>query len=256
MARTVALVAEIWYAEPVFLADPGVLAVLRQVSRDAQPQQESVVVPHETGSGGRPLLTVVTPGSPVGVAGKVRPDTSQTWDWPEAEAAAARGQASLLVSELFHGDSDRQTRLSAISRVVAALCRVGEPVAVSWPLSQRVCDPETVLPGDPHEVINIRMFSVSDDAIVLDTLGLYAFGLPEVQCHFRDREPGEIATLLFATGVYLFEAGDVIADGNTISGPGGEGRLVCRRESALLAPAREVLDVDLGAPYAAGDRGR
>jgi hypothetical protein len=256
MAETKALLAEIWYAEPVDLTDQSVLAVLREVSRDAQPQQESVVVPHPTGSGGRPLLTVVTPGSPLGVAGKERPNVSQTWDWPDAEAAVAQGRASLLVSEMFHGDSDAQTRLSALTRVVAALCRVGEPVAVSWPLSQRVSDPETLLPADPHEVVNIRMFSVSDDALVLDTLGLYVFGLPDVQCHFRDREPGEIAALLFATGVYLFEAGDVIADGNTISGPDGEGRLVCRREPALLAPAREVLDIDLGDPYAAGDRGR
>ena len=101
------------------------------------------------------------------------------------------------------------------------------------------------------------MFSVSATTrLVMDTLGLYVFGLPDVQCHFRDREPGEIAALLFATGVYLFEAGDVIADGNTISGPDGDGRLVCRREPALIAPAREVLDIDLGDPYAAGDRGR
>jgi hypothetical protein len=256
MAETVALLAEIWYAERLNLTDDDVLAVLREVSADAQPQQESVVVPHPTGSGGRPLLTVVTPGSPLGVGGKIRPDVSQTWDWPEAEAAVARGQASVLVSELFHGDSDAQTRLSALGRVVAALCRVGNPVAVSWPLSQRVSDPETVLPGDPDQVVNVRMFSVSDEALVLDTLGLYVFGLPDVQCHFRDREPGEIAGLLFATGVYLLDAGDVIADGNTISGPNGEGRLVCHREPALLAPAREVLDIDLGDPYAAGDRGR
>ena len=57
--------------------------------------------------------------------------------------------------------------------------------------------------------------------MVMDTLGLHVFGLPDVQCHFRDREPGEIATMLFSTAVYLFRSGDVIADGNTISGPQG-----------------------------------
>ena len=42
--------------------------------------------------------------------------------------------------------------------------------------------------------------------------------------------------MLFATAVYLFDAGDVIEDGNTISEPDGEGRYVCRRETALLDP--------------------
>ena len=68
-------------------------------------------------------------------------------------------------------------------------------------------------------VINIRLFTVAGDesALVMDSLGLHIFGLPDVQCHFRDREPAEIAALLHSTATYLFDAGDVIADGNTIS---------------------------------------
>ena len=61
--------------------------------------------------------------------------------------------------------------------------------------------------------------------MVLDTLGLHVFGLPDLQCHFRDRDPGEIAGLLYATALYVFDSGDVIADGNTISGPDGDGAL-------------------------------
>jgi hypothetical protein len=92
--------------------------------------------------------------------------------------------------------------------------------------------------------------------MVMDTLGLHVFGLPDVQCHFRNREPSEIATMLFSTAAYLFRSGDVIADGNTISGPQGQERLVCFREPALLEPRRLVIDVDLGDPYAAGRRNR
>ena len=90
----------------------------------------------------------------------------------------------------------------------------------------------------------------------MDSLGLHLFGLPDVQCHFRDREPGEIAALLHSTATYLFDAGDVIADGNTISSLDGDSTYVCRRERSLVAPARTVLDIDLGDPYAAGDRDR
>ena len=48
----------------------------------------------------------------------------------------------------------------------------------------------------------------------------------------------------------------MIADGNTISGLNDEERYLCRREPALLEPARPVIDIDLGDPYAAGRRDR
>ena len=82
--------------------------------------------------------------------------------------------------------------------------------------------------------------------MVMDTLGLHVFGLPTCSAT-SGIEPGEIAAMLFSTAVYLFRSGDVIADGNTISGPGDE-RLVCFQERALLAPGRRVIDVDLGDP--------
>ena len=64
----------------------------------------------------------------------------------------------------------------------------------------------------------------------MDTRGLAPFGLPDLQVHFRDLEPARLAGLLYATAGYLLEEGDVIADGNTISGP--------RRRRALDLPPR------------------
>ena len=198
------------------------------------------------------------PATPLGEAGKSRPDVSQTWDWEGAEAAVARSTASVLVTEMLVSGWSAQDRVDALSRVVLVLSRLTRPLAVSWPHSQRVSDPET-LTGDGFDgVVNVRFFTVAGEepAMVLDTLGLHVFGLPDLQCHFRDRDPGEVAGLLYATALYVFEAGDVIADGNTISGPDGDGRFVCRRETSLLEPTRLVLDVDLGDPYAAGQRDR
>jgi Domain of unknown function (DUF4261) len=256
-AASVPLVVELWYAEdaPV-LADPGLLQALRSLSPDAEPQMDSVVVPH--GDGAAPLLTVIMPGSPLGEGGKALPDVSQTWNWDGAEAAVARCRSSLLVTEMFGAGRTPQERWRAMSGVVAELIRHTHPTVLSWPQSQRVGDPELFTAGDLDGLINVRLFSISNDpgAVVMDTLGLHVFGLPDVQCHFRDREPAEIAALLFSTAAYLFRSGDVIADGNTISGPQGDERLVCFREPALLEPRRQVIDVDLGDPYAAGRRDR
>ncbi len=260
-----ALVAELWFAQAPDLADPQLLEALRELSPDAEAQQGSLTVPYRSATGNgqvdgapAPLVTAVMPSSPLGESGKQRPDVRQTWDWADAEAAVVRAEAGVLVTELLVAGWSAQDRVNALTRVVAALARWTPPVLVWWPHSQKVTDPETLALDDVNGIVNVRFFTVAGDdgAMVLDTLGLHVFGLPDLQCHFRDRDPGEIAALLYATALYVFDSGDVIADGNTISGLDGEGRYVCRRETSLLEPTRLVLDVDLGDPYAAGRRDR
>jgi len=250
------LVVELWCAEAPELGDPRLLQALRLQWPATELQMESIVVPH--GDPASPLLTVIMTASPLGEGGKALPDVSQTWDWEGAEAAVSASRCSLLVTEMFGDGRTPQERWDAMSAVVCEMAQLTRPTALSWPQSQRVGDPELFAAGDLDGLINVRYFSISNDpgAIVMDTLGLHVFGLPDVQCHYRDREPGEIAAMLFSTAVYLFRSGDVIADGNTISGPRGDERFVCIHESALLAPSRQVIDVDLGEPYAAGQRDR
>jgi hypothetical protein len=250
------LVVELWYAEAPDLRDPRLLDALRSLSPATQLQMDSVVVPHSEGPA--PLLTVIMRGSPLGEDRKALPDVSQTWDWDGAEAALAHCRRSLLVTEMFGEASTPRERWGAMSRVVAELTQLTQPIVLSWPQSQRVGDPAHFAADDLDGLINVRYFSIANEpgTVVMDTLGLHVFSLPDVQCHFRDRKPGEIAELLFVTGAYIFRSGDVIEDGNTISGPNGDARLVCFHEPALLEPSRQVIDVDLGDPYAAGRRDR
>ena len=253
------LVAELWYPRAPDLTDPAVLTALRAVSPAAEAQDDSITVPHPLDDPDLPpLLSVVVPGSPLGVEGKTLPDVSQTWDWPEAGEAVGGCSASVLVTEMLADGRTAAERVSSLGRVVEALAGATEPAAIHWARSQRVSDPATFGAEDLDGVINVRMVADArdDEALAMDTLGLHVFDLPDVQCHFRGRPPGAIAELLFATAVYLFEHGDVIEDGNTISGTDGEGRYVCFREASLLDPARLVVDVDLGDPYAAGARDR
>jgi hypothetical protein len=255
-SQTASLVVELWYAEAPDLGDSRLIQDLRSQWPATQLQLESIVVPH--GDPPSPLLTVIMSASPLGEGGKALPDISQTWDWAGAEMAVSASRHSLLVTEMFGDDRTPEQRWGAMSRVVAELARRTRPSVLSWPQSQRVGNPKLFAPGDLDGLINVRYFSIANDpgVMVMDTLGLHVFGLPDVQCHFRDRQPGEIAPMLFSAAVYLFQSGDVIADGNTISGPWADERLVCFHEPALLAPSRRVIDIDLGEPYAAGWRDR
>jgi hypothetical protein len=264
-AEPIPLVAELWFEESPDLTDPDLLAALRSLSPGTDVNQDSITVPYvgsdgtgQVGGGSPPLVTVVMPSTSLGQSGKQRPDGSQTWDWDGAEAAIARGSAGVIVTELLMAGWSAQDRVAALTRVLVELCRLTQPVAIYWAQSQRVSDPVALAADDLNGIVNVRFFAVAGDeeAMVLDTLGLHVFGLPDLQCHFRDREPAKIAGLLYATALYVFDSGDVIADGNTISGLEANERYVCRREPSLLEPPRLVLDVDLGDPYAAGRRDR
>ena len=269
MSERETLVAELWYEQAPDLTDRLLLEGLRAVSPGAEAQDGSLVVPYDGGelptrtdapndAPTAPLVTVVLPGSPVGQDGKALPDASQTWDWPDVDEALAGARASVLVTEMFADPYGARDRAAALVGVVAALTAATRPLAVSWPTSQRVTDPSAPATDGLGGLVNVRLFAVSDDAdeLVMDTRGLAPFDLPDLQVHFRDLEPGRLAGLLYATASYLLEEGDVIADGNTISGLQGDEHWRCVHEDALVPPARRVLDIDPGDPYAAGRRAR
>ena len=272
MTEREGLVAELWYAEAPDLTDHLLLEGLRAVSPGTQAQDGSLVVPYDgaevparldppddgDGHPAQPLVSLVLPGSSLDEQDKTLPDTTQTWDWPGADEALASARSSVLVLEMFADSYGARDRVAALVGVVRALSVATRPLAVSWPTSQRVSDPEEVGTDGLGGLLNVRLFTVADDEDerVMDTRGLSPFGLPDLQVHFRDLDPGRLAGLLYATAGYLLEEGDVIADGNTISGLQGDEHWRCEHEDALVAPARRVVDIDPGDPYAAGRRAR
>ena len=103
--------------------------------------------------------------------------------------------------------------------------------------------------------VNVRLFHVEEgrsDERVMDTVGLAALELPDVQCHFFALDVAAVAALLDETARYLWTEGDVIGDGDTVPGPSATARrgpAVAR--IALVDPPRDVVDVTPPAPHAA-----
>ncbi|MBM7799909.1 hypothetical protein JOE57_002830 [Microlunatus panaciterrae] len=264
LGATGLLMAELWYEQVPDLQDTHLRDRLAATFPGLETRDLSFVIPHpdltvQMEQGPMPLLTAVFAASTLDQAGKQKPSTAQTWDWPGADAALERSTGSLLASELLASFFAPSQRLEALRRVVGALITETAPAAVSWPNSQQVTDPATFADHQLNGPINVRFFTMTGegdepDSTVMDTLGLHVFDLPDVQCHFRDRDPGQVAALLLNTAHYIFEAGDVIDDGHTVSGPTGEERYLVRHESALAEPIRPVIDIDLGPPYAVGVR--
>ena len=197
---------------------------------------------------------------------QLAPALEQTRDWPEARATLARCRRTMVVSDILASGLDYKTRLALFHGVLRSVLEVIAPLAIHWQPSQRLVHPAAYLAArraeraDPlYPAVNVRLFRVEQGApgeVVMDTVGLAALGLPDLQCHCAGLQPGAVAAMLYNSAAYLFEHGDVIEDGHTIQGLSPDQRWTCQHEMALVAPEREVIDVDPGPPHAAGNRGR
>ncbi|MGZ3442562.1 MAG: DUF4261 domain-containing protein [Polyangia bacterium] len=196
------------------------------------------------------LGEVVPPPSKKELAGSI----GHTRDWPAAAETTARARAAVkLVDEL-----PSEERLGAfVARVAAAAAKL-PCVAVWWKPADRLVEPRALAAAarddDPLRVaVNVRLFHVEEgrsDERVMDTVGLTALELPDVQCHFFALDVAQVAALLDETARYLFAEGDVIGDDDTVPGIDGE-PWSCRHETALVDPPRDVVDITPPAPHAA-----
>jgi Domain of unknown function (DUF4261) len=187
-----------------------------------------------------------------------RIDLSQTWEFPQARAVLDRCRSALTIGEMFGRPYPPGQRLEAFRATVLAVCRLSGPAAAWWPTAGQLLPPPSPASPPLMGLVNARLFRVEGSAsdVVMDTLGLQVFGLPDLQCHCHGIELPRLATYLRNAANYVFERGDVIRDGDTIEGiePGEKWR--CLQEEALIPPDRLVIDFDPGDGFAAGERFR
>lgn len=189
-------------------------------------------------------------------------DIQQSWACDDSEELLNGSNHTLLLMELMSATLPATVRVEIFHGVLQAVVEATHPTAMVCKHSQQVVPPESYLaatelaPIRRPGALNVRFFNISDSdgEMVMDTRGLHEIGLHDLQCHFRDLEPNEVAAVLLNTGLYLFENGPVIESGHTIAGIDEESRWVCQFENSLLAPEREILDVNPGPPFAAGGR--
>jgi Domain of unknown function (DUF4261) len=182
-------------------------------------------------------------------------DLSQSWNFPDAEGTLNRVTECQLVAQVVGVFHPYQDRVRALHVDVCAAIEGLKPIAIWCPSSQQLVKPEEAVKHQLALIVNVRLFRIehSPGEMIMDTLGLHTLGLPDLQCHFFDLVANDMARVLYNTATYLFEEGDVIEDGNTITGIEGSDYWRCRHELAIVAPERIVLDIDVG-PGAAGQR--
>jgi hypothetical protein len=182
------------------------------------------------------------------------PAIQQSWLWQDCETAVTKHTSILFITDMFADLLDRKERLALFKNVVRAVLEVVPTLALKWTASQQLVPPAMYLEKDDARddllfpAVNVRMFKVkTGDAIelVMDTIGLEIFGLPDFQCQYQGLEPQEVAAALYDAAYYVFENGDVIKDGETIQGLVAEENWLCQESQALAAPNRRVFGLNM-----------
>ena len=103
--------------------------------------------------------------------------------------------------------------------------------------------------------VNVRLFNIAESSEkIVDTTGLTAIGLCDLQCHFHDLDIDFIIRYMFNFTSYLYAQGeDIIKDGDTMDGRNAQERWRCQHEDVLVSPSRVVIDVNPG-EFGAGKR--
>jgi Domain of unknown function (DUF4261) len=180
------------------------------------------------------------------------PALRQTWDWEEAEQVAGACSHAILLTELTGRGLDREERLECFTGALLAALEVLEVDALHWPATQRLVDPSVFEDAASQGAAffagptNVRLFKVEGepDHTLMDTIGMAAFELPDVQLHFSELDLDDVGPFLFNLAHYLFGQGDVIEDGDTVQGIEESHLWPCTHERSRAQPDRAVIDVD------------
>ena len=188
----------------------------------------------------------------------------QSWGWPEARVTAAACPIHLLLTDMMSSGLHQKERLELFCNALKSILTIAPCKVIHWETSQQLVNPVAYLESqksgnfNPLQfAINVRFYNIANSQkgeMLMDTMGLGVFGLPDLQCHFIGMDPNEVARVLFNSACYIFDKGDIIDDGNTIQGIMPTDKWKCRHEDALIGPQRVVLDLNPGKPYAAGNR--
>lgn len=173
----------------------------------------------------------------------------QTWDWDFARRALGRCWYKVLIGDLTGSRLPYQDRYQMIKEIAVACADLSHPLVCHWKEAGCLVEP-SALAARLAQACNVRTYQIgiSGDHL-MDTLGLAAIGLPDVELTFSRLSPDAVANFLYTTAAYLFERGDVIADGDTVPGPEGA-KWKTAHGVATLPPARTVVRVSITGTYA------
>lgn len=175
----------------------------------------------------------------------------QSWHWSEAKGVMEKCNFEINLTDFMSKNLPHQARLDYFQKFLCAVVKATEPTVIYFRNSEKFIKPHEFLEacdkeqGDfLHGAMNIRLFNIGDGEVLMDTLGLHAFGIADFECRFsRKYDLGEIAGVLTNIAYYVFETGDLVRSNTTIQGVGKNPIWKTRYEESKAEPKRLVVNV-------------
>lgn len=182
-------------------------------------------------------------------------EIQQSWQTPNASEIVSRTKYKVLLTDIMASGLEPNERHFIFSNALRILTKHSNCIGVANKLTQQIIDADEIKNNsDPLlGFINIRFFNAGEEGLLMDSLGLAALGLYDIQCHFVELDPNEVSSQLYNIAYYIFNEDPDFENGHTVAGINGESWKV-QYENSLAAPHRDVLDLNPGAEYAAGNR--
>lgn len=148
----------------------------------------------------------------------------RSWLWPEARSATAGHKAHVIVTVL-DGDLDPVPRATLLTRVIAALARVGDVAAVYWGSASLLIEPADFVEratsslsegGLPLPLWVNVLLSTEKRRTTASTRGLEALGHREFEVVDSKVDPEGLFEFLGGVISYVTENGPVLKHGETI----------------------------------------
>jgi hypothetical protein len=193
-------------------------------------------------------------------------ERTQLWDVKNSGEILSNCKYRLIISDMMAAGLEYKERCDLlVGWLEAALSLFPTCTAIWVPSAGKLLTTEQVMNYRVDQdkfiflYVNVRFFTIQNtEDMVVDTLGLYAIGLPDVQYHFHHFDPNHVVGHAYNVASYLFNQNAPIKHGETIDGLEGgqisrDVQWPCHYEDSLIQPVREVMDICM-AEYASGKR--
>ena len=188
----------------------------------------------------------------------------QCWSCENVEELLKDCQYEIMFSDFMASGLPVRERCEILAAFADIMMEVyPEAVAMYWPHAGKIVPRADWLNSSWSNPalhfldggVNVRLFNIAESSEeIVDTTGLTAIGLCDLQCHFHNLDIDFIIRYMFNFTSYLYAQGeDIIKDGDTMDGRNSQERWRCQHEDALVSPSRVVIDVNPG-EFGAGKR--
>lgn len=185
----------------------------------------------------------------------------QSWYFNNVEKELEKVNYEIIVNDFMASGLEYKERLFLFKSLVTVLVENTNCTVIEWtPCGQFISPTEYLTYAKEDELypaVNVRSYNISngeEGEMIVDTLGLAALGIPDLQCHFKKLDGDSICSWIYNVAYYIFENGDIVKDGNTMQGLKPEDKWICLHELSIVQPERVLIDINPGTTYAAGNR--